>query len=80
MTALRQVRANLPQDALVTVPEVLWFDDTANVIVMSDCGAQSITLKQALMANALPLALAHDIDAEGSHHRDRHVDVRLRDD
>ena len=61
MTALRQVRANLPQDALVTVPEVLWFDDTANVIVMSDCGAQSITLKQALMANALPLALAHDI-------------------
>ena len=43
------------------MPEVLWFDDTANVIVMSDCGTQSITLKQALMANALPLALAQDI-------------------
>lgn len=61
VTALRQVRANLPPDAFVTVPEVLWFDDTANVIVMSDCGPRSISLKQALMANALPLALALDL-------------------
>lgn len=40
---------------------MLWFDDTANVIVMSDCGAQSVTLKQALTSNALPLTLAHEL-------------------
>ncbi|KZT74976.1 hypothetical protein DAEQUDRAFT_15770 [Daedalea quercina L-15889] len=61
VTALRQIRESLPSDAFVTVPEVLHFDEAANVIIMSDCGARSLSLKQALVTNALSPAAAGDV-------------------
>jgi 5-methylthioribose kinase len=48
--AMKRVRAMLPAQSLVTVPEIHLFDQEANVIVMDDC-EQSGTLK-ALMQQA----------------------------
>lgn len=58
---MRWIRDTLPADSLVTVPEVLHLDEGANAIIMSDCGARSLSLKQALMSNLLSLAAARDI-------------------
>ncbi|KAH9835902.1 kinase-like domain-containing protein [Rhodofomes roseus] len=61
VTALRQIRATLPPDPPVSVPEVLRFDENAHVIIMSDCGAHGLSLKQALIAGALPPAAARRV-------------------
>ncbi|KZT02494.1 uncharacterized protein LAESUDRAFT_752198 [Laetiporus sulphureus 93-53] len=59
--ALRKMKSILPTDSLVTVPEVFLFDDTANVIVMSDCGEGSLTLKQLLLEDPPPAQIAAQI-------------------
>jgi hypothetical protein len=43
---LRRVKHLIPDDALVTVPEVYLLDEKAHVIIMEDCGETSIPLEQ----------------------------------
>ncbi|GJE85868.1 kinase-like domain-containing protein [Phanerochaete sordida] len=62
--SLRRVRALLPEDALVTTPEIFLFDEPASVIIMEDCGADSDSLKNLLLADgALTPAAAQTIGA-----------------
>ena len=43
---MRRVKHLIPDDALVTVPEVYLLDEEAHVIIMEDCGETSISLTQ----------------------------------
>jgi len=61
VTALRQVKEWLPEDSTVTVPEVHSFDEEANVIIMDDCGAEAVTLKQLLLTTPPRYTLAEHI-------------------
>ncbi|KAF8628251.1 hypothetical protein AX15_004026 [Amanita polypyramis BW_CC] len=51
--ALKRVKSIMPDDALVTVPEVYLFDEKANVIIMEDRGETSVPLKQFMRAGRL---------------------------
>ncbi|KAK7058573.1 CTD phosphatase Fcp1 [Paramarasmius palmivorus] len=59
--SLKNVAALLPADSLVTVPKVHLFDEKENVIIMDDCGAQSITLKQFVLDGKCTFDLAEKI-------------------
>uniref|UniRef100_A0A0W0FMF3 protein-serine/threonine phosphatase n=1 Tax=Moniliophthora roreri TaxID=221103 RepID=A0A0W0FMF3_MONRR len=59
--ALKHVKALLPPESLVTVPKVHLFDEKENVIIMDDCGAESITLKQFVLDGRCTLNLAEKI-------------------
>lgn len=61
VTALRYIREWLPQDAVVTVPMIHLFDDTANVIIMDDCGEDVKTLKQLMIDNLATPDVAQQI-------------------
>ncbi|KAL0575243.1 hypothetical protein V5O48_006734 [Marasmius crinis-equi] len=64
--ALKHVHALTPSDSLVTAPRVNHFDEKENVIIMDDCGADSITLKQFMLDGRCTPALAEKIgDALG---------------
>ncbi|KAL0068529.1 hypothetical protein AAF712_004243 [Marasmius tenuissimus] len=64
--ALKHVHASTPTGSLVTAPRVHHFDDKENVIIMDDCGANSITLKQFLLDGRCTPSLAEKIgDALG---------------
>jgi len=49
--ALRRVKKWLPSDAIVTVPSVYKFDEEAQVIIMEDCGEESVDLKTFMFNN-----------------------------
>jgi 5-methylthioribose kinase len=58
--ALRQVRSWNAADAVVTVPDVHYYDKGANVIIMDDCGEDAVNLKmliQIALASAIGNAL-----------------------
>ncbi|KAJ3546639.1 hypothetical protein NM688_g5494 [Phlebia brevispora] len=55
-TVMRQVRSLLPEDSLVTVPEVHLYDENAHVIIMDDCGEDAVSLKD-LLKSGVPLPL-----------------------
>ncbi|CCL98113.1 uncharacterized protein FIBRA_00107 [Fibroporia radiculosa] len=61
VAALRQVRERLPDTSLVTVPEVILFDDVAHVIIMNDCGERALNLKQLLQSSPPPDTIARQI-------------------
>lgn len=61
MEALRRVRAWLPADAVVTVPEVHLFDKEAHAIVMDDTGPGSINLKAFMQKGGPSLTMAKKI-------------------
>ncbi|KAJ8084631.1 hypothetical protein PM082_003405 [Marasmius tenuissimus] len=66
VAALKHVHALTPAGSLVTAPRVSHFDDKENVIIMDDCGANSITLKQFMVDGRCTPALAEKIgDALG---------------
>ncbi|TFK41990.1 kinase-like domain-containing protein [Crucibulum laeve] len=44
--AMKRVKAMLPRDAIVTVPTVHLHDKEANVMIMDDCGEDTIHLKE----------------------------------
>jgi hypothetical protein len=46
--ALRRVKAWLPEDSVVTVPDIYLFDRDRSVIIMEDCGEDGMTLKEFL--------------------------------
>ena len=50
---MRRVKRLIPDDALVTVPEVYLFDEKAHVIIMEDCGETSVPLKQLMREGRL---------------------------
>ncbi|TFY58493.1 hypothetical protein EVG20_g8126 [Dentipellis fragilis] len=63
-TAMREVRKLLPEDSLATTPEVYLYDEDASVIVMEDCGEDSVTLKDLLKSGPpVSLEIAHRIGA-----------------
>ncbi|KAG6851387.1 hypothetical protein H0H93_005785 [Arthromyces matolae] len=47
--ALKRVKAWLPTDSLVTVPVIYEFDPDRNVLIMEDCGAETLTLKDFML-------------------------------
>jgi len=55
------VRAWLPADSVVTVPEVHLFDEEAHAIVMDDSGPDSINLKAFMLNGGPSLSMAKDI-------------------
>lgn len=60
--ALRRVRTILPADSLVTTPNVYLFDTTSHVIIMEDCGADAVPLKELFLQDgALSVGIAHKI-------------------
>ncbi|OCH87464.1 hypothetical protein OBBRIDRAFT_796172 [Obba rivulosa] len=61
VAALRRVKEWLPQDSVVTVPQVHSFDEDANVIIMDDCGEDAVTLKQLLLTASPQPLLAKEI-------------------
>ncbi|PFH50967.1 hypothetical protein AMATHDRAFT_143692 [Amanita thiersii Skay4041] len=56
--ALRRVKPIIPDDALVTVPEVYLFDEKECVIIMEDAGADSVPLKQFMIEGRLSVLMA----------------------
>src|SRR4051812_3811009 len=62
--ALRRVRAWLPVESIVTVPEVYLFDEKANVIIMEDAGEEAISLKEIMKQGKVSLDLAKAIGKE----------------
>jgi len=46
--ALKRVREWAPATAFVTVPSIYHYDDQEHAIIMSDCGCNSMTLKEYL--------------------------------
>ncbi|TDL21319.1 hypothetical protein BD410DRAFT_299299 [Rickenella mellea] len=59
--ALKRVKDFLPVDSIVTVPVVHLYDKETNVIIMDDCGADSLTLKQLMLVNTPNEELARTI-------------------
>ncbi|KAG7099764.1 hypothetical protein E1B28_001577 [Marasmius oreades] len=59
--ALKHVHALNPPESLVTVPRVYHFDEKESVIIMEDCGVDSVTLKQFLVDGRCTPALAEKI-------------------
>ncbi|KAJ3570625.1 hypothetical protein NP233_g4283 [Leucocoprinus birnbaumii] len=62
--ALRRVREWSPADAFVTVPTVYLYDDAEHVVIMSDCGANSVTLKEFMQQGRCSPDVAHRIGKE----------------
>ncbi|EGN91815.1 hypothetical protein SERLA73DRAFT_191958 [Serpula lacrymans var. lacrymans S7.3] len=52
-----------PADSIVSPPQVHYFDEVSHVIIMEDCGEDSITLKQLMINETLPRTLADEIGA-----------------
>ncbi|KIM86901.1 hypothetical protein PILCRDRAFT_4159 [Piloderma croceum F 1598] len=50
ITAMNSVSI-LPGDVVATVPTIHYFDDVAHVVIMDDCGAGVLTLKQLMIEN-----------------------------
>ncbi|KAF9532105.1 kinase-like domain-containing protein [Crepidotus variabilis] len=63
VAALRQVRAWLPVDSIVTVPEVHRFDEEAHAIIMDDAGAGSLPLKEFMQKGKVTTTSAAQIGA-----------------
>ncbi|KAF9532106.1 kinase-like domain-containing protein [Crepidotus variabilis] len=61
VAALRQVRSWLPNDSVVTVPEVYHFDEDEHAIIMEDAGINSMTLKAFMKEGKATPALATNI-------------------
>ncbi|GBE77663.1 predicted protein [Sparassis crispa] len=61
VAALERVKELLPPDSLLSVPEVLRFDEDANAIIMSDCGEGIYTLKQLLQSHTPSAKIAREI-------------------
>lgn len=59
--ALRLVRKMHADDDVVTVPNVHLFDEDAHVMIIDDCGTDACTLKQLVIDQALPQAVAEEI-------------------
>ncbi|KAF8640475.1 hypothetical protein AX17_000138 [Amanita inopinata Kibby_2008] len=55
--ALKRVKSLIPNDALVTVPDVYFFDEKEHVIVMQDCGDASVSLKQFMLEGRLSASM-----------------------
>lgn len=65
--ALKRVHTWLPGEAVVTVPEVLLFDEKSHVIIMEDAGVDSVDLKTFMKTCGPSRALtAHIGDAVGA--------------
>ncbi|KAH0591248.1 hypothetical protein J132_10648 [Termitomyces sp. J132] len=47
--AMKRVKAWLPADSLVTVPTIYKFDTEQHVLIMEDCGADVLTLKDIML-------------------------------
>jgi hypothetical protein len=45
---MNRVKAWLPPTSLVTIPQILLFDAKNNVIIMEDCGSDSVPLREFL--------------------------------
>lgn len=59
-----QVKRFIPTASLVTTPEVHLFDETANVIIMDDCGEGILSLRTLLLRDeAIPVPVARTIGA-----------------
>ncbi|KZP04498.1 hypothetical protein FIBSPDRAFT_806710 [Athelia psychrophila] len=61
--AMRAVKAALPIDLVISVPTVHHWDEVAHVMIMDDCGEDSRSLKQLMLEQPPPVALAHTIGA-----------------
>lgn len=61
VAAMRDVRQALPVESLVTTPKVHLHDEIANVIIMDDCGADAVILKDIVLAGGLSVSTAHAI-------------------
>ncbi|PFH50964.1 hypothetical protein AMATHDRAFT_60170 [Amanita thiersii Skay4041] len=59
--ALRRVRSTIPDDALITVPEVYLFDEKECVIIMEDAGVDSVSLKQLMIEGRLSISMAEQL-------------------
>ena len=58
---MRDVRRALPAGSLVTTPEVHLLDEVANIIIMDDCGADAVVLKDIVLAGGLSVQTARAI-------------------
>ncbi|KAG5643867.1 hypothetical protein DXG03_009551 [Asterophora parasitica] len=61
--AMTHVKAWLPPDSLVTVPTIYKFDSEHNVLIMEDCGADTLTLKDFLSRGAASTSKAPGLAA-----------------
>ncbi|KAJ6495519.1 kinase-like domain-containing protein [Mycena vulgaris] len=59
--ALEKVKAGLDCGPLATVPGMHHFDEDAHVIIMDDCGAGSLTLKELMLTATPSPAVAREI-------------------
>ncbi|KAJ6542296.1 kinase-like domain-containing protein [Mycena vulgaris] len=59
--ALEKVKAGLDCGPLATVPGMHHFDEDAHVIIMGDCGAGSLTLKELMLTATPSPAVAREI-------------------
>ncbi|KZP09895.1 hypothetical protein FIBSPDRAFT_873126, partial [Athelia psychrophila] len=58
---MRAVKAALPIDLVVSIPTVHHWDEVAHVVIMDDCGEDTRSLKQLMLEQPSPIALAHTI-------------------
>ncbi|KAG1749770.1 kinase-like domain-containing protein [Suillus paluster] len=61
--SLRLVREMHADDDVIAVPAVRLFDEEAHVMIIDDCGADTRTLKQLVIDEALPQPVAEEIGA-----------------
>ncbi|KAJ7887303.1 kinase-like domain-containing protein [Mycena olivaceomarginata] len=59
--ALEKIRHELDCGPFATVPELHHFDEQAHVIIMEDCGVQSLNLKQLMLTATPSPAIAREI-------------------
>ncbi|KAJ7835403.1 kinase-like domain-containing protein [Mycena leptocephala] len=59
--ALEKIRQELDCGPFATVPELYHFDEQAHVIIMEDCGVQSLNLKQLMLTATPSPAVAREI-------------------
>ncbi|KAJ7910327.1 kinase-like domain-containing protein [Mycena leptocephala] len=59
--ALEKIRQELNCGPFATVPELYHFDEQAHVIIMEDCGVQSLNLKQLMLTATPSPAVAREI-------------------
>lgn len=59
--AMKLVRSWVPSSALINVPQIFHHDDQANVIIMEDCGPESKTLKDLVLAGEVSAELGRQL-------------------
>jgi len=63
VTAMKHMKTILPHDALATVPTIHLFDEKGNVIIMDDCGSDTVPLKELMITNPPSVEAARTIGA-----------------